>query len=77
MTDYINKKVNFVQSKLSVKILKRISSSDYYKYYLCTDANNASTSYIMKIAQVRTDDKASCNLINTELVIQVRYGSYF
>lgn len=72
MTDYINKKVNFVQSKLSAKIIKRLSSNDYYKFYLCTDSNNSSISYLMKMAQVRSDDKALCNLINTEIVILVK-----
>lgn len=71
MTDYINKKVNFVQAKLSVKINKKLQSCDNYKVYLCSDSNNSSVNYIMKIAQARSDDRALCNLFNTELIILV------
>lgn len=71
MNEYINKKVNFVSSKLTIKINKILYSNDFYKLFLCFDANNASTAYIMKIAVVRSEDKATCNLINTEIVTLV------
>lgn len=71
MTDFINKKVNFAQSKLCVKINKKISNNEFYKVYLCSDSSNPSVNYTMKVAQVRLDDKATCNLINTEIIMLV------
>lgn len=73
MTDYINKKVNFFHSKISVKINKKIYSNGLSKVYICSDNNNSSVSYCLKIAQARSDDKALCNSINTEILILVRF----
>jgi hypothetical protein len=71
MPDYINKKVHFAQTKLSVKINKKIGNNDIYKIYLCSDLQNISVNYMMKVAQARVDDKVQCNLINTEIYLLV------
>jgi hypothetical protein len=72
MTDYLNKKVNFQYSKKSVKITKKICFNASSKIYLCCDVNNPSTSYCLKIATARNDDKLACNSISTEIVTLVK-----
>lgn len=71
MTDYTNKKVNFLHSKISVKIAKTIYIGASSKIYLCSDVNNPSASYCLKIATARNDDKLACNSLNTEIIILV------
>ncbi len=73
MNDYINKKVNFHNSKISVKIVKLIHYGVSSKIYLCSDINQPSRSYSIKIASARSDDKATCNSLNTEIITLVRY----
>ena len=72
MTDYINKKVNFLHSKIAVKINKKIYSNGFSKIYLCSDTANPSMTYCLKIASARNDEKAACNSINTEIVVLVQ-----
>jgi hypothetical protein len=71
MTEYINKKVHFAQTKLSVKINKKVANNDIYKIYLCSDLQNSSINYMLKVAQARVDNKAQCNLISSEIYISV------
>ncbi len=72
LTDYTNKKVNFLHSKISVKINKQIYFNGQSKVYLCSDLNNTSITYCLKIASARNDDKTACNSINTEIIILVK-----
>ena len=72
LTDYTNKKVNFFHSKISVKINKNIYSSNTTKIYICSDINNPSANYCLKITSSRNDDKFSINAINTEIIILVK-----
>lgn len=71
MTDYLNKKVNFLNSKISVKVNKQIYSNGVSKIFLCSDVNNPSLNFCVKIVTSRSDDKISCNSINTEMLILV------
>lgn len=76
MTDYTNKKVNFLHSKISVKINKQIYFNGQSKIYLCSDLNNQSITYCLKIATARNDDKPSCNSINYEIFNLVFFKIY-
>ncbi len=71
MTDYLNKKVNFQYSKISVKITKQMYSNTNSKIYLCSNITNPSISYCLKVASARKDDKATSNSINSEIYILV------
>jgi hypothetical protein len=71
MSDYFNKKVNFFHSKISVKITKKIYSTNISKVFICSDVNNPLTSYCLKILYARSDDKISCNSMNTEILLLV------
>jgi len=72
MTDLINKKLTFPQSQITIKIIQMIYSSQT-KIYLCTDANNSSNTYCLKIMQSRSDDKINSGIINTEIILLVKY----
>ena len=72
MTDYINKKVNFTYSKISVKINRQIYYSSSSKVFLCSDLKDNASSYCIKISSARIDDKFTSNCINTEIVTLVR-----
>jgi hypothetical protein len=71
MTDYINKKVNFQYSKISVKITKKIYFINSSKVYLCVDNNNPQINYCLKISSARSDDKIACNSISSEILTMV------
>jgi hypothetical protein len=71
MTDYLNKKVNFIHSKLSIKINKLMFSKGSSKIYSCSDVNNTSINYCIKIVQARSEDKMLCTSINSEILILV------
>jgi len=71
MADFLNKRVNFIHAKLCVKINKLIFSNGRSKIFSCNDVNNNANSYCIKIIQVRSDDKALCNSINSEILILV------
>ena len=70
MTDLINKKLTFPQSLITIKINQMIYSSQT-KIYLCSDINNYSNAYCLKIMQSRSDDKISSGIINTEIILLV------
>jgi hypothetical protein len=71
MTDYLNKKVNFIHAKICIKINKLIFSKGSSKIYSCSDINNPSINHCIKIVQARSDDKMLCNSINSEILILV------
>jgi hypothetical protein len=71
MTDFINKKVNFLHTKKSVKITKLIYSNGSSKVFQCIDFNNPSLTYCLKILSARNNDKQIINNINTEIIILV------
>ncbi len=73
MTDYLNKKVNFEYSKISVKINKKIYFNTASKIYLCSDLNNPQINYCLKIATARSDDKIACNSLSTEIMTMVNF----
>jgi hypothetical protein len=72
MTDYLNKKIHFIQSKLDIRINKRLYSNGTIQFYTCSDVNNPSTTFSVKIVQVRSSDKAFCNSMNSEILILVK-----
>ena len=69
--DLINKKINFQFSKISVKIIKKINNNTNAKVYLCSDINNPSITYCLKVASATKEDKFATNAINTEIVTLV------
>ncbi len=71
MTDYLNKKVNFIHAKLCIKINRLIFSKGSSKIYSCCDINNPSINYCIKIVQARSEEKMLCNSINSEILILV------
>ena len=70
MTDLINKKLTFPQTKITIKINQMIYSAQT-KVYICTDVSNNANSYCMKLIQCRSDDKICLGIINTEIILLV------
>jgi hypothetical protein len=71
MSDYLNKKVNFNYSKISVKITKQIYLSNTSRIYLCNDLNNSAKTYCLKITSARLDDKPTINSTYSEIATLV------
>lgn len=70
MTDLINKKLTFPQSQITIKINQMIYSAQT-KIYSCSDVNNNSNTYCLKMMQCRSDDKINSGIINTEIILLV------
>lgn len=67
--DYSNKKINFLHSKKSVKIINRIYFGDNSQLYLCNDLSSSSKQYCLKILTAKPDDKSQNASINIEIVL--------
>ena len=55
--DYINKKINFTNSKKNLKIIKKISSVEPNQVYLCNDIEDKNINYCLKIITSKNEDK--------------------
>ena len=67
MMDYINKKINFTNSKKNLKIIKKISSVEPNQVYLCNDIEDKNINYCLKIITSKNEDKAILSTIKMEI----------
>lgn len=73
MSDYINKKLTFNTSNITIKIVKETISTTKYSIFHCIDAERPSFNYSLKIMKVNTSEKRLVNSLNTEMLILVNY----
>ena len=71
MSNYINKKLTFPETGISVKILKDTITNSKFTVYQCVDTDKSNINYSIKIMKLSTSDKRLINSINTEMFILV------
>lgn len=71
MSEFLNKKISFPNSKISVKIFRKLYHNLDSKIFQCHDVTNQTKNYCIKILQARSDDKPRISSINTEIIVMV------
>jgi len=71
MSNYINKKLTFPNTNISIKIIKDTITSSKFTVYQCVDTDRSNINYSLKIMKISTSDKRLINSMSTEMFILV------
>jgi len=71
MANYINRKITFPDSNISIKILKDTIKIQKTTIYHCIDTEKTDINYSLKVTKISTSDKRLINSVNTEMFILV------